>query len=180
MRKLLRGGQVSITRAFADNNVERVLLQSSLHADAVSHSVSSASPPKPFKLEERFRKGGRPGASIRASNEVGNYRVHFATLGLSSAASKQEIKQAYRKLALQYHPDVCKGEHCAVMFKQVNNAYEGALEAEEQGITDVGDDRLDGFMGATDDSWEDWEEWMGWEGAGVSDYSSHVNPAYSF
>lgn len=101
MRKLLRGGQVSITRAFTDNNVERVLLQSSLHADAVSHSVSSASPPKPFKLEERFRKGGRSGASIRASNEVGSYREHFATLGLSAAASKQEIKQAYRKLALQ-------------------------------------------------------------------------------
>jgi len=55
-----------------------------------------------------------------------------------------------------------------------------ALEMEEQGVTDVGGDSLDGFMGATDDSWEDWEEWMGWEGAGASDYSSHVNTAYSF
>jgi hypothetical protein len=102
MRKLLRGGQVSLTRAFADNNVERVLLHSSLHADAVSHSVSSASLPKPFKLAERFRNGGRPGASIRASNyDASHHREHFATLGLSAAASKQEIKHAYRKLALQ-------------------------------------------------------------------------------
>ena len=92
---------MSISRAFADNNVERVLLQSSLHADVVSHSVSSASPPKPFKLEERFRKSRRSGASVRASNEVGNYREHFSFLGLGAAASKQEIKQAYRKLALQ-------------------------------------------------------------------------------
>jgi hypothetical protein len=58
--------------------------------------------------------------------------------------------------------------------------WQGALEAEGQGVGDVGDDCLDGFMGATDESWEDWEEWMGWEGAGVSDYSSHVNPTYSF
>lgn len=101
MRKLLRGGQVSITRAFVDSNVERVLLQSSLHADSVSHSVSSSSPPKAFRLEERFRKAGGAGASIRASNGVGSYAEHFSTLGLNAAASKQEIKKAYRKLALQ-------------------------------------------------------------------------------
>ncbi len=30
-------------------------------------------------------------------------------------------------------------------------------------------------MGVGDDCWEDWEEWMGWEGAGIRDFSSHVN-----
>jgi hypothetical protein len=56
------------------------------------------------------------------------------------------------------------------------------LEAEEEQelVSEVGDDCLDGFMGATDDGWEDWEEWMGWEGAGITDYSSHINPSYSF
>lgn len=44
----------------------------------------------------------------------------------------------------------------------------------------MGDEALDGFTGATDDNWEEWEEWMGWEGAGITDYSSHVNPAFSF
>ena len=57
-------------------------------------------PPKPFKLEERFRKSRRLGASIRASNEVSNYLEHFAFIGLGAAASKQEIKQAYQNLAL--------------------------------------------------------------------------------
>ena len=59
-----------------------------------------------------------------------------------------------------------------------------ALEAEEEqdfSAAEVGNDcDMDGFMGATDDSWEDWEEWMGWEGAGITDYSSHVNSSYSF
>lgn len=55
-----------------------------------------------------------------------------------------------------------------------------ALEAEEEqeAMAEVGDDCMDGFMGATDDSWDDWEEWMGWEGAGITDYSSHENPSY--
>ncbi len=92
---------MSITRALADNNVERVLLQSALHADAVVHSVRSASSRKPVTLEDQFRKGGRAGAVIRASNELGIYREQFTLLGLSIAASKQDIKQAYRKLALQ-------------------------------------------------------------------------------
>ena len=35
----------------------------------------------------------------------------------------------------------------------------------------------EGMMGINNDSWEDWEEWMGWEGAGIRDYSSHINHA---
>lgn len=180
MRKLLGGGRVGITLGFADNKVERVVLQNSLYGDSVAHSVTSASPPKSFKHEDRTRKElRRPGNLVRASHGAcSSHSEHFATLGLSAAASRQEIKQAYRKLALQYHPDVCKGEHCALMFKQVNDAYYVALEAEEQVVNDIGtDDCLDGFMGAEDDSWDEWEEWMGWEGAGTRNYSNHVNYA---
>ncbi|PIN08437.1 hypothetical protein CDL12_18979 [Handroanthus impetiginosus] len=32
------------------------------------------------------------------------------------------------------------------------------------------------FRGMHDPEWELWEEWMGWEGAGIRDYSSHINP----
>lgn len=36
----------------------------------------------------------------------------------------------------------------------------------------------DGFSdeGMYDSGWDLWEEWMGWEGAGIRDYSSHINP----
>lgn len=51
-------------------------------------------------------------------------RDPHTTLGVSPGASKHEIKKAYRRLALQYHPDVCDGNHCTTNFQQINFAYE--------------------------------------------------------
>ncbi len=50
---------------------------------------------------------------------------YYNLLGVSRRASEREIKQAYRKLARQYHPDVNPGDKSAeAKFKQINEAYE--------------------------------------------------------
>ncbi|MDD5495713.1 MAG: DnaJ domain-containing protein, partial [Candidatus Omnitrophica bacterium] len=46
-------------------------------------------------------------------------------LGLGEDASMEEIKDAYRRLSLQYHPDRCgekEKKHCEEMMKEVNHA----------------------------------------------------------
>src|SRR5258708_23820877 len=48
----------------------------------------------------------------------------YQTLGVSKTASIEEIKKAYRKLALQYHPDRNKTKEAEVKFKEINRAYE--------------------------------------------------------
>ncbi|BBN05838.1 hypothetical protein MPTK1_3g16340 [Marchantia polymorpha subsp. ruderalis] len=104
----------------------------------------------------------------------------FSTLGVDEYASKSEVKHVYRRLALQYHPDVCRGDHCALMFTQINIAYEKVMNyisAPPPQVDDSVDDNPEGFYGVGDDSWDEWEEWMGWEGAGTTDYSSHINPS---
>jgi len=49
---------------------------------------------------------------------------YYETLGVSKSASADEIKSAYRKLALQYHPDRNKTKEAEEKFKEVTKAYE--------------------------------------------------------
>ena len=49
---------------------------------------------------------------------------HYKTLGLSSAATREEIRRAYRVLARRYHPDVNPGKATEEKFRQISTAYE--------------------------------------------------------
>ncbi|KAK1358143.1 J domain-containing protein [Heracleum sosnowskyi] len=109
----------------------------------------------------------------------------YKTLKIHPGASESEVKKAFRRLALQYHPDVCRGTNCGVQFHQINEAYEALMnrlrEEEEAAENNErrmygGDDEDDQMRGMYDPDWDMWEEWMGWEGAGIRDYSSHINP----
>lgn len=51
-------------------------------------------------------------------------RDYYEVLGVTKGASKDEIKQAYRKLAKKYHPDVSKEENAEDKFKEATEAYE--------------------------------------------------------
>lgn len=49
---------------------------------------------------------------------------YYQTLGVSRDASKEEIKKAYKKLALKYHPDKNKGDKTSEdKFKKISEAY---------------------------------------------------------
>ncbi len=49
---------------------------------------------------------------------------YYKTLGVSKEASAGELKKAYRKLALKYHPDRNQGDKAAeARFKEINEAY---------------------------------------------------------
>ena len=53
------------------------------------------------------------------------FKDYYSTLGVAKTASEKEIKQAFRKLARKYHPDVNPGDKSAeAKFKEINEAYE--------------------------------------------------------
>jgi DnaJ-class molecular chaperone len=49
---------------------------------------------------------------------------YYSQLGVTKSASADEIKKAYRKLALQYHPDRNKTKEGEEKFKEITKAYE--------------------------------------------------------
>ena len=54
-----------------------------------------------------------------------DFKDYYSTLGVAKIATGKEIKQAYRKLARKYHPDVNPGDKAAeAKFKELTEAYE--------------------------------------------------------
>ena len=54
-----------------------------------------------------------------------DYKDYYKTLGVDKKATEKEIRQAYRKLARKYHPDVNPGDKSAEdKFKEINEANE--------------------------------------------------------
>ena len=57
----------------------------------------------------------------------------YDVLGIPRGASKDDIKKAYRKLALKYHPDKTKGDKTSEeKFKEASEAYHILLRRKEK------------------------------------------------
>jgi len=74
---------------------------------------------------------------------------YYEILGVSRTASQDEIKKAYRKNALKYHPDRNPGDAQAEkQFKSISEAYEVLSDDNKRKIYDqYGADALKGGMG---------------------------------
>jgi curved DNA-binding protein len=89
------------------------------------------------------------------------YKDYYKVLGVERKASEQEIKRAYRKLALKFHPDRNPNDKQAEdKFKEINEAYQVLSDPEKRSRYDqLGDSfsqwqRRGGQPGGFD--WEDW------------------------
>ena len=69
---------------------------------------------------------------------------YYEILGVTKSASADEVKRAYRKQALQYHPDKNKTKEAEAKFKEVSKAYEVLSDPQKKQTYDqVGHDRFE-------------------------------------
>lgn len=73
-------------------------------------------------------------------------RDYYEVLGVDKNADEKEIKKAYRKLAMKYHPDVSDDEGASEKFKEISEAYAVLSDDEKrQRYDQFGHAGMDGF-----------------------------------
>jgi curved DNA-binding protein len=92
------------------------------------------------------------------------FKDYYAVMGLARDATAEQVKQAYRKLARKYHPDVSKESDAEKRFKDVGEAYEVLGDPEKRAAYDQ--------LGSGPRAGEDFRPPPGWgSGSGPDDSS---------
>ena len=63
-------------------------------------------------------------------------RDYYEILGLQKSASAEDVKKAYRKMAMKYHPDKNKDEGASDKFKEINGANDVLSDPEKRNLYD--------------------------------------------
>ena len=79
----------------------------------------------------------RPSFICTADAEPSSPGNLYATLGLKRNATTTEIKKAYRKLSMKFHPDKNKSPDAEAKFREISYAYEVLSNAEQRKVYDA-------------------------------------------
>ncbi|HZE43910.1 MAG TPA: DnaJ C-terminal domain-containing protein [Steroidobacteraceae bacterium] len=106
------------------------------------------------------------------------FKDYYKVMGVARDATEAQIKQAYRKLARKYHPDVSKEKDAEARFKEVGEAYEVLKSAEKRAAYDqLGQNHRAGEEFRPPPNWDSGFEFSG-AGPGNSVYSDFFDSLF--
>jgi curved DNA-binding protein len=102
------------------------------------------------------------------------YQDYYDSLGVQKSASQDEIRDAFRKLARQYHPDTNQGDQAAEdKFKAINEAYQVLSDADKRKKYDQFGSQWNQYTGSGGRPEDfDWGRWSGGPGGA---YGRNIN-----
>jgi curved DNA-binding protein len=90
------------------------------------------------------------------------YKDYYKILGVERKASADDIRKAYRKLALKYHPDRNPGDKAAEdRFKDINEAYQVLSDSQKRARYDQLGNAYSNWQGRGAPGNFDWGQWTG-------------------
>jgi len=99
------------------------------------------------------------------------YKDYYKILGVNRNADEKTIKQAYRRLARKYHPDVNKAKGATERFKEINEAYEVLSDPEKRKRYDSLGPDWQRFAQTGTGPFEGFSVHFGRQGADLGDFS---------
>src|SRR5271154_1310521 len=104
-----------------------------------------------------------------------DYKDYYKILGINKNASPDEVKKAFRKLAVKYHPDKNKNNKAAEeKFKEANEANEVLSDPEKRKKYDELGRNWQNYQqgGAQNPGGFDWSKWQNAQGGQRRTYTS--------
>ncbi len=100
------------------------------------------------------------------NNSIMDYKDYYKTLGVERKASVDDIRKAYRKLAMQFHPDKNPGDKKSEeKFKEINEAYQVLSDEQKRARYDQLGSAYSNFRTSggrpSDFQWDDWFQQSG-------------------
>ena len=103
------------------------------------------------------------------------FKDYYAALGVAPDADEKTIKDAYRKLARQYHPDINPGDTSAEeRFKEINEAYQALGDPEKRRKYDALRQQYQQYQQRGARGGFNWDQWQAAPGERV--YTRSVSP----
>ena len=109
-----------------------------------------------------------------------DYKDYYKILGVERSASADDVRKAYRKLAMQYHPDKNAGDKQAEeRFKEINEAYQVLNDSQKRARYDQ--------LGSAYSNWQqrggtpgnfDWTQWFSGQPGGTRVEYGDINDLF--
>ena len=126
--------------------------------------------------------GACPTLTSGIESKTMEYKDYYKILGLERSASADEVRKAYRKLAMQYHPDRNPGDkQSEEKFKDINEAYQVLSDPQKKARYDQ--------LGSAYSNWQqrgggpgdfDWSQWFSGQPRGGTrvEYSGNLDDLF--